>query len=159
MADGVGGRRAERVSNSSVSVLCITLDKEVQTVYEKEKHFNLMTVLATLPRLVMVLLNGYSLKVHIMFLKASVGANKAIGVVNYMEAEGNSDLRLNRLQTLILRYFNGLKAEVFFTKLLLSYSPSLEQMVIENRSGIDAKKGLRILTELMQFPRASTKAQ
>ncbi|KAM7497473.1 hypothetical protein LguiA_021887 [Lonicera macranthoides] len=88
-----------------------------------------------------------------------LGANEAIGVVNYMEAEGNSDLRLNWLQTVILHYFNGLKAEVLFTKLLLSYSPSLERMVIENRSEIDAKEGLRISTELMQFPRASTKVQ
>ncbi|KAM7502807.1 hypothetical protein LguiB_001711 [Lonicera macranthoides] len=88
-----------------------------------------------------------------------VSTNETIGVVNYMEAEGNSDLRLNRLQTIILSYFNGLKAKVLLTKFVLSHSPSLERMVIENRSRIDAKKGLRITTELMHFPRASTKAQ
>ncbi|KAM7506430.1 hypothetical protein LguiA_016883 [Lonicera macranthoides] len=93
------------------------------------------------------------------FKRLSVGANEASGVVSYMEAEGNSNLRLNRLQTMILHYFNGLKAEVLFTNLLLSHSPSLERMATENRSGIDAKEGLRISTELMQFPRASTKAQ
>ncbi|KAM7502799.1 hypothetical protein LguiB_001703 [Lonicera macranthoides] len=114
-------------------------------LYEKEKHFNLKTPLASLPRLVMLLLNGYSLKVQVssticllrsspnlqnLRIHASVGANEAIGVVNYMEAEAP-----------------------------ISYSPSLERMVIENRSEIDAKEGLRISTELMQFPRASTKAQ
>ncbi|KAM7506449.1 hypothetical protein LguiA_016902 [Lonicera macranthoides] len=119
---------------------------------DKGKHFNSMTLLAGLPRLGTLWLGGYSLKL-------SVGANEASGVVNYMEAEGNSNLRLNRLQTMILHYFNGLKAEVLFTKLLLSHFPSLGRMVIENRSGIDAKEGLRISTELMQFPRASTKAQ
>ncbi|KAM7468925.1 hypothetical protein LguiA_007108 [Lonicera macranthoides] len=119
---------------------------------EKGKHFNLMTLLAGLPRLGTLWLDGYSLKL-------SEDANEAIGVVNYMEAKGNSDLRLNRLQTVIICYFNGLKAEVLFTKLLLSHSPSLERMVIENISGINAKEGLRISAELMQFPRASTKAQ
>ncbi|KAM7502825.1 hypothetical protein LguiB_001729 [Lonicera macranthoides] len=92
-------------SNSSVSMLHIALHKEVRTVYEKGKHFNLMTLLASLPRLGTLWLDGYSLKV-------SVSTNEAIGVVNYMEAEGNSDLKLNRLQTVILHYFNGLKAEV-----------------------------------------------
>ncbi|KAM7497466.1 hypothetical protein LguiA_021880 [Lonicera macranthoides] len=122
--EGSGGG----TGNSSISVLHIVPRKEVGTVYEKGKRFNLMTLLASLPRLGTLCLDGYSLKV-------SVGVNEAIGVVNYMEAE------------------------VLLTKLLLSHSPSFERMVIENRSGIDAKEGLRISTELMQFPQASTKAQ
>ncbi|KAM7519212.1 hypothetical protein LguiB_018174 [Lonicera macranthoides] len=95
----------------------------------------------------------------ILKIDASTGADEAgEKVVNYMEAQG-LEMGLNQLQTVRLGSFSGLKAEVLFAKLLLSQSPSLKRMEIENRSGIDAKEGLRISTELMRFPRASNKAE
>ncbi|KAM7493410.1 hypothetical protein LguiB_028019 [Lonicera macranthoides] len=190
-------------TNSSLLTLYVAMGKEVQNVYEQEKHFNLTTLLANLPRLVRLWLDGFSLKflaagvvlkcqlnfslkdIYLIslrfndldqvscalcllrsspFLKnlkidASTDLDEAgEQVVNYMEAQG-LEMGLNQLQTVTIGSFNGLKAEVFFARLLLSQSPSLELMEIDNRSGIDAKEGLRISTELMRFPRASNKAE
>ncbi|KAM7461910.1 hypothetical protein LguiA_030031 [Lonicera macranthoides] len=81
-------------------------------------------------------------------------------VLNYMEASGNFDIELlNELQTVELKSCIS-KAALHFAKLLFSRSPSLEQMTIDNRGqSINANEQLRIATELMRFPRASTKAE
>ncbi|KAM7465957.1 hypothetical protein LguiB_013519 [Lonicera macranthoides] len=81
-------------------------------------------------------------------------------VLNYMEASGHFDMAvLDKLQTVKLKSCIS-KAALQFAKLLLSHSPSLEQMTIDNRSqSINANEQLRISMELMRFPRASTKAE
>lgn len=79
--------------------------------------------------------------------------------LNYMEAADHLDEKLNRLQTVKLSILNGQRTELYFIKLLLAHSPSLKRMVIGCRSGMDANEEVRILKEVVQFPRASTVAQ
>ncbi|KAM7461918.1 hypothetical protein LguiA_030039 [Lonicera macranthoides] len=81
-------------------------------------------------------------------------------VLNSMEASGNFNIEvLNELQTVELKSCI-LKAALHFAKLLLSHSPSLKRMTIDNRAqSTNANEQLRIATELMRLPRASTKAE
>ncbi|KAM7465953.1 hypothetical protein LguiB_013515 [Lonicera macranthoides] len=100
---------------------------------------------------------------YLQYLKIEVSTFTNDGmqqVLNYMEASGNFDMEeLDKLQTVKLKSCIS-KAALHFAKLLLSSSPSLERMTIDNRSQlINANEQLRISTELMRFPRASTKAE
>ncbi|KAM7461913.1 hypothetical protein LguiA_030034 [Lonicera macranthoides] len=100
---------------------------------------------------------------YLQYLKIEVSTFTNDGmqqVLKYMEASGHFNLDvLDKLQTVKLKSCIS-KAVLQFAKLLLSCSPSLQQMTIDNRrQSINADEQLRISTELMRFPRASTKAE
>ncbi|KAM7461915.1 hypothetical protein LguiA_030036 [Lonicera macranthoides] len=139
-----------RSHSRSCMELFVALCKEV----EQQKDFDLMVLLSNITEIRRLRLDGFSLKV-------STFTNEGMQqVLNYMEASGHFDMAvLDKLQTVKLKSCIS-KAALQFAKLLLSCSPSLEQMTIDNRSqSINANEQLRISTELMRFPRASTKAE
>ncbi|KAM7461921.1 hypothetical protein LguiA_030042 [Lonicera macranthoides] len=139
-----------RISNSNLNELHVALCKEV----EQQKDFDLMVLLSKITEIRRLRLDGFSLKVS-TFTNDSMQQ-----VLNYMEASSDFDMEeLGELQTVKLKSCIS-KAALQFAKLLLSCSLSLERMTIDNRSqSINANEQLRILTELMRFPRASAKAE
>ncbi|KAM7465951.1 hypothetical protein LguiB_013513 [Lonicera macranthoides] len=139
-----------KISNSKLKELYVALCKEV----EQQKDFDLTMLLSNITEIHRLRLDGFSLKV-------STFTNDGIQqVLNYMEASSNFDMEeLGELQTVKLKSCIS-KAALQFANLLLSCSPSLERMITDNRSqSINANEQLRISTELMRFPRASTKAE
>ncbi|KAM7465943.1 hypothetical protein LguiB_013505 [Lonicera macranthoides] len=139
-----------KIRNSNLKELYVALCKEV----EQQKDFDLMVLLSNITKIRRLRLDGFSLKV-------STFTNDGMQqVLKYMEASGHFNLDvLDKLQTVKLKSCIS-KAVLQFAKLLLSCSPSLQQMTIDNRrQSINADEQLRISTELMRFPRASTKAE
>ncbi|XP_031120821.1 F-box/FBD/LRR-repeat protein At1g13570-like [Ipomoea triloba] len=67
----------------------------------------------------------------------------------------NKDLRM--LKTVKIVSFSGSELEILFVKMLLSKSPSLENVVIQETEKI--KSSMKTLRKLLSFPRASPKAQ
>ncbi|KAM7465945.1 hypothetical protein LguiB_013507 [Lonicera macranthoides] len=147
-----------KISNSNLKELFVALCKEV----EQQKDFDLMVLLSNITEIRRLRLDGFSLKeIKIIAFTVSTFTNDGMQqVLNYVEASGHFDMAvLEKLQTVKLKSCIS-KAALQFAKLLLSHSPSLEQMTIDNRSqSINANEQLRISTELMRFPRASTKAE
>ncbi|CAH9148743.1 unnamed protein product [Cuscuta epithymum] len=74
---------------------------------------------------------------------------------------GLIDHELAVLKTVKLASFLGLRLEVQFVKAILSNSPALETLVIQEspNDDIDDSMALGIATEMLHFPRASPKAQ
>ncbi|CAH1441156.1 unnamed protein product [Lactuca virosa] len=78
---------------------------------------------------------------------------------NYLESPNCLDCTLDRLQTVEIRYLEGSKPELLFIKLLLAHSPYLQKFTIRPSEASDIQKRLDIAMDIMQFPRASTKAK
>ncbi|XP_059309727.1 F-box/FBD/LRR-repeat protein At1g13570-like isoform X2 [Lycium ferocissimum] len=76
--------------------------------------------------------------------------------LKYIDAQTCLDRPLNKLKDVTMHYFVGSKAELFFIKLLLARTPSLERMSIEPAGSLEE---WNIAIELMRFPRASPKAE
>jgi len=68
----------------------------------------------------------------------------------------NQDLIL--LNTIKIESFGGSTLELLFVKMLLSRSPTLETIIIQEHYDNDAM-AVEIHRELLRFPRASPKAQ
>ncbi|XP_027171504.1 F-box/FBD/LRR-repeat protein At1g13570-like [Coffea eugenioides] len=79
--------------------------------------------------------------------------------LQHLKEPGLMKESLNGLKTVIIRNFKGSTAELFLVKLLLACSPSLERMCIQENQGLDPIERLNISKELMQFSRASPKAE
>ncbi|KAK4715293.1 hypothetical protein R3W88_013631 [Solanum pinnatisectum] len=69
-----------------------------------------------------------------------------------------SDMTFNRLRTIKLSNVAGAGAEMQLIKVLLAKSPALVKMVIDPYR-MKAEKSLKVLTEITNFQRASSKAQ
>ncbi|XP_019188349.1 PREDICTED: uncharacterized protein LOC109182652 [Ipomoea nil] len=69
----------------------------------------------------------------------------------------NQDLKM--LKTIKIESFSGSMVEMHFVKALLSKSPTLEKIVIQESADIDATMAFKIPRELLSFPRISSKAQ
>lgn len=80
-------------------------------------------------------------------------------VLDYLEERCHMSQTIDGLQTTTLRHFKGSKPEVLFVKLLLACSPSLLRVSIEDDEELLPIERLRIAKELMQFSRASPKAE
>ncbi|VFQ95336.1 unnamed protein product [Cuscuta campestris] len=71
-----------------------------------------------------------------------------------------SDHDLCRLENVEIRSFKGSRQEMLFVKAILSKSPALVRLVIEDSDDIDdVAQALKLSRELLSFPRASPKAQ
>nr|XP_027062699.1 F-box/FBD/LRR-repeat protein At1g13570-like [Coffea arabica] len=79
--------------------------------------------------------------------------------LQHLKEPGLMKESLNGLKTVIIRNFKGSTAELLLVKLLLACSPSLERMCIQENQGLDPIERLNISKELMQFSRASPKAE
>ncbi|KAF5822680.1 putative FBD domain-containing protein [Helianthus annuus] len=75
---------------------------------------------------------------------------------SYLESQYQT---LFMLQSVEMIYLEGTRPEMLFIKLLLDYSPHLKKIIIRPRATADAEKRLNIVKDVMQFPRASTKAK
>nr|GMD63267.1 F-box/FBD/LRR-repeat protein At1g13570-like [Ipomoea batatas] len=85
----------------------------------------------------------------------SAGDNLAL---QYLQENSDTSEDINSLQTLMIKYFHGSRAEILFVKLILSCCSSLERITfVDNR--VLTSKVSDILKELLLFPRASRKAQ
>ncbi|KAJ9558821.1 hypothetical protein OSB04_013435 [Centaurea solstitialis] len=78
---------------------------------------------------------------------------------DHLESPDCLDQTLNQLRTVEITNLKGSRPELLFIKLLLAHSPSLDKMTIQSSGTFDASKRLNIGMELMQFPRASPKAE
>ncbi|KAL7617376.1 hypothetical protein Lser_V15G03057 [Lactuca serriola] len=78
---------------------------------------------------------------------------------NHLESPNCLDCTLEQLQTVEITYLEGSKPELLFIKLILAHSPSLQKFTITPSKASDVQKRLDIAMDIMQFPRASTKAK
>lgn len=86
-------------------------------------------------------------------------AHTDMKVADYLEKPGLMNHSLEGLQTVMMINFQGSRNELLFVKLLLANSSSIERMFLEEDKNLDPIVRLGISKELMQFPRASTKAK
>lgn len=65
------------------------------------------------------------------------------------------------LKTIKIESFGGstVEVEILFVKMLLSISPALERVVIQEYYDMNTSMVVKILRELVRFPRASPNAQ
>lgn len=75
-----------------------------------------------------------------------------------LEVERFSDMTFNHLREVKLLQTNGTIPEIHLIKLLLAKSPQLTKVLIE-RCLVEDRAIVKILTEIIQFQRASTKAK
>ncbi|CAH1441141.1 unnamed protein product [Lactuca virosa] len=78
---------------------------------------------------------------------------------NHLESPDCLYRTLDQLQIVEMRHLKGSKAELFFIKLLLAHSPSLQNFTITPSQKTDAQKRFDIAKDVMQFPRASPKSK
>ncbi|KAH0681697.1 hypothetical protein KY289_019449 [Solanum tuberosum] len=77
-------------------------------------------------------------------------------VLEYLNSTVCLNQPLHSLKDVGMHAFEGLKVEMLFVKLLFARTPSLIRMQV---NVFDLEKGREIATELMDFPRASPKAE
>ncbi|XP_049405438.1 F-box/FBD/LRR-repeat protein At1g13570-like [Solanum stenotomum] len=83
----------------------------------------------------------------------------SIDVVNEIPSSF-SDVTLDHLRSVKLEGITGTKTEIEFIKLLLSKSPVLLRMLIQQKiANVSAETRLKVVTEITKFPRASPKAE
>lgn len=78
--------------------------------------------------------------------------------LNHLESLNCLDYTLNELQTVMIASLEGSRPELLFIKLLLAHSPSLKKFTFRLNE-VDVQKRLKIGEDLLQFPRASPKAE
>ncbi|KAK6788559.1 hypothetical protein RDI58_012357 [Solanum bulbocastanum] len=81
-----------------------------------------------------------------------------IPALESLEVERFSDVTFNHLREVKLMQTNGTIPEIQLMKLLLTKSPELMKIIIEP-CVVEESETVKILTELIQFQRASTKAE
>ncbi|KAK9276492.1 hypothetical protein L1049_006026 [Liquidambar formosana] len=79
--------------------------------------------------------------------------------VKFSQAQDYSDFSLNQLQVVKMQYISGVEPELEFIKYLLANSTVLEMMSIQPFKRNVTDRGLKMLEELTQFPRASARAE
>ncbi|KAK4720429.1 hypothetical protein R3W88_010662 [Solanum pinnatisectum] len=77
-------------------------------------------------------------------------------VLEYLNSTACLNQPLQSLKDVAMHAFEGSKVEMLFIKLLFARTPSLIRMQVNL---FDLEKGRDIATELMDFPRASAKAE
>ncbi|GKA32894.1 F-box/FBD/LRR-repeat protein-like protein [Tanacetum coccineum] len=83
----------------------------------------------------------------------------AVPVLNYLESPDCLGQTLNLLKTVEINNIDGSRPEqLLFIKLLLAHSPSLKKFTINPRGTSLCNKRFNIAKDVMQFPRASQKA-
>ncbi|XP_023731543.1 F-box/FBD/LRR-repeat protein At1g13570 [Lactuca sativa] len=78
---------------------------------------------------------------------------------DHLESPNCLDSTLDQLKIVEMTCLKGSKPELLFIKLLLAHSPSLQKFTIKPSRASDVQKRYDIAKEVMQFPRASTKAK
>ncbi|TMW90219.1 hypothetical protein EJD97_016048 [Solanum chilense] len=86
------------------------------------------------------------------------GDDNDIPALNSLEVERFSDMTFNHLREVKLLQTNGTIPEIQLIKLLLAKSPELMKVIIEPCL-VNEAATVKVLTELIQFQRASTKAR
>ncbi|MFS8021678.1 putative FBD domain-containing protein [Helianthus anomalus] len=79
--------------------------------------------------------------------------------MNLIDHQDYSHVILDRLRILQILSFSNMKSGMDFVKLILAKSPMLRKVVISLNNGIDIHGKVSILTEMIQYPRASAKAE
>nr|KAJ0228559.1 hypothetical protein LSAT_V11C100032730 [Lactuca sativa] len=82
----------------------------------------------------------------------------AAPALNHLESLNCLDYTLNELQTVMIVSLEGSRPELLFIKLLLAHSPSLKKFTFRLNE-VDVQKRLKIGEDILQFPRASPKAE
>ncbi|KAL7616943.1 hypothetical protein Lser_V15G03061 [Lactuca serriola] len=97
---------------------------------------------------------------HMHMLRVQVEAQVDVGPASdHLESPNCLVCTLNHLETVDMEYLEESRAELLFMKLLLAYSPFLEDITITPRGVLDALKILDIAKDVMLFPRASSKVK
>ncbi|KAH0756189.1 hypothetical protein KY290_026459 [Solanum tuberosum] len=83
----------------------------------------------------------------------------SVDVVNEIPSSF-SDVTLDYLRSVKLEGITGTKTEIEFIKLLLSKSPVLVRVLIQQKiANVSAETRLKVVTQITKFPRASPKAE
>ncbi|VFQ87515.1 unnamed protein product [Cuscuta campestris] len=107
-----------------------------------------------------LLANSTSLKFATIATKASVPNHSAVedNAINLELPVAVNTMGMSSLEVLEITEISGSRAEMFFLKEVLASASSLREVSI-GIAKCDATVELRISKELLQFPRASTKAE
>ncbi|KAK1370880.1 hypothetical protein POM88_036972 [Heracleum sosnowskyi] len=91
-------------------------------------------------------------------LDTELNSSDDMDLLDWMVLSG--DMKLEQLEYIEIQGMVGSRTEFQFIKLLLASAPSLQLIkLVKNRTVDDPNKELRILQELLQFPRVSPTAQ
>lgn len=91
-------------------------------------------------------------------LDTELNSSDDVDLLDWMVLSG--DMKLEQLEYIEIQGMVGSRTEFQFVKLLLASAPSLQLIkLVKNRTVDDPNKELRILQELLQFPRVSPTAQ
>ncbi|KAG5574196.1 hypothetical protein H5410_054330 [Solanum commersonii] len=82
-------------------------------------------------------------------------SDNAEAILKYLDTPSCLEQPLDKLEHVAINSFSSSKTELLFVKLLLSHTPSLLKMCIDQLADIDVD----IALELMRFPRASPRAE
>lgn len=78
---------------------------------------------------------------------------------NYLIEVSEDCTTMDHLEYVTFSYFNGLKTELELVKFVLSHSPLLKTLFIHRSKTIEIGVALTMTEEILQYPRASTRAQ
>ncbi|XP_060186386.1 uncharacterized protein LOC132615818 [Lycium barbarum] len=112
------------------------------------KNQTLEKLLVSLPELELLDLDSY-------FVEVCATGDDAEAVWNYLDTPSCLERPLDKLKQVTIKFFWSSKAELLFVKLLLSRTPPLLSMHIDQCKDI----GTDIALELNCFPRASPRAE
>ncbi|KAJ0815248.1 putative F-box domain, FBD domain, leucine-rich repeat domain superfamily [Helianthus annuus] len=108
-----------------------------------------------------LLLVTSSPNIDTIILKMQYNPNEAVSqtAMNLIDQQGYSNVNLDHLRVLTISNFASMKTGMDFVKLVLAKSPMLKivDIVIDKR--VDINGEVKMLKELVQYPRASTKAE
>nr|GMD70337.1 F-box/FBD/LRR-repeat protein At1g13570-like [Ipomoea batatas] len=95
-----------------------------------------------------------NLEIWVKVSAVSADKNPAL---QYLQEHICISKHISSLQTLMIKYFQGSRAQMLFVKLILACCPSLERITFVNNK-VMASNLSNILKKLLLFPRVSTKA-
>nr|GMD72413.1 F-box/FBD/LRR-repeat protein At1g13570-like [Ipomoea batatas] len=95
-----------------------------------------------------------NLEIWVKVSAVSADKNPAL---QYLQEHICISKHISSLQTLMIKYFQGSRAQMLFVKLILACCPSLERIIFVNNR-VMASNLSNILKKLLLFPRVSTKA-
>ena len=78
---------------------------------------------------------------------------------NYLLQDSEDCTTMDHLEYVTLSYFQGLKTELELVKFVLAHSPLLKTLFIHRYYHIKSGVALKMTEEILQYPRASTRAQ
>ncbi|KAK1381691.1 hypothetical protein POM88_019426 [Heracleum sosnowskyi] len=88
-----------------------------------------------------------------------MGFGLGVDLKNYLLQDSEDCTTMDHLEYVTFSYFQGLKTELELVKFVLAHSPLLKTLFIHRYYHIKSGVALKMTEEILQYPRASTRAQ